>query len=62
MRARLTLETPRLVLEPLGLRHAEALWSAIERSLPELRVWMAWAVEPNKENSVGLLRASRRRG
>ena len=40
-----TLETERLVLEPVGREHAPELWAAIEPSLPELRPWMPWAVD-----------------
>ena len=38
------LETPRLRLEAIEPRHADALWVATESSLPELRPWMPWTV------------------
>lgn len=40
---RKNLVTERLVLEPVRADHAGAMWHAVERSLPELRKWMAWA-------------------
>lgn len=37
------IQTDRLRLEPTRGEHAGAMWSAIERSLPELQRWMSWA-------------------
>ncbi|MDP9066818.1 MAG: GNAT family N-acetyltransferase [Actinomycetota bacterium] len=45
------LHTPRLRLEAVTPEHAEGLWNAIERSLPELRRFMAWAPSASLENS-----------
>lgn len=35
--------TERLRLEPVGRKHAEALWTITEPSLPDLRPWLPWA-------------------
>jgi ribosomal-protein-serine acetyltransferase len=40
---RTTLHTPRLLLEPTGRDHANALFEAAEASLKELAPWLAWA-------------------
>ncbi|HYM67005.1 MAG TPA: GNAT family N-acetyltransferase [Patescibacteria group bacterium] len=44
---RLTLETERLVLEPVSPAHAEGLYAAIAASQAELLPWMPWAREPS---------------
>lgn len=46
-----TLVTPRLTLEATIPDHAAGLWEATEASLPELLVYMAWAVHASPENS-----------
>jgi ribosomal-protein-serine acetyltransferase len=48
---RTTLVTGRLRLEPLSVKHAEAVWAATEASLPELRPWMAWTKDASFENT-----------
>jgi ribosomal-protein-serine acetyltransferase len=45
------IRTGRLVLEPIGPEHAEALWAGTEASLPELERWMLWAVGATKEGT-----------
>ena len=35
--------TERLVLEPVAPSHADALWTATETSLEELRPWLPWS-------------------
>jgi ribosomal-protein-serine acetyltransferase len=39
------LSGPRVRLEPTTPRFAAELWEAIEVSLPELRPWLAWAID-----------------
>jgi ribosomal-protein-serine acetyltransferase len=46
------LETPRLVLRPTHPELFDGIWTAVERSLTELRVWMPWAVEPDREQTL----------
>lgn len=48
---RAPLRTARLVLEPIGPEHAEAMWTATEASLDELRRWMLWAVDATREGT-----------
>jgi ribosomal-protein-serine acetyltransferase len=48
---RAPLRTERLVLEPIGPEHAEAMWTATEASLEELRRWMLWAVDATREGT-----------
>jgi RimJ/RimL family protein N-acetyltransferase len=43
---RVPLETERLLLEPIGLAHAEGLFESTVASRPELLPWMPWAREP----------------
>jgi RimJ/RimL family protein N-acetyltransferase len=45
------LETERLLLEPIGLAHAEGLFEATVASRPELLPWMPWAKEPTLEGA-----------
>jgi RimJ/RimL family protein N-acetyltransferase len=46
------LETPRLVLRPTHPELFDGIWAAVERSLTELRVWIPWAVEPDREQTL----------
>src|SRR5260370_6746915 len=46
---RVPLETERLLLEPIGLAHAEGLFEATVASRPELLPWMPWAKDPSLE-------------
>lgn len=46
MPPRRILETTRLTLHATSPEHVDGLWRAVEPSLPELRVWLAWAVDP----------------
>lgn len=55
-----TIPTERLLLEPLGPRHLESLWGAVERSEEELSRWMAWCVEPKKAETQAFLEACAR--
>jgi ribosomal-protein-serine acetyltransferase len=48
---RAPVRTERLVLEPIGGEHADALWTATESSLPELERWMLWAVGVTREGT-----------
>ena len=48
---RAPLRTDRLVLEPIGTEHADALWAATEASLRELERWMLWAVGATREGT-----------
>ena len=48
---RVTLETERLLLEPVAPVHAEGLFEATVASRPELLPWMPWAKEPTLEGS-----------
>ena len=43
------IQTERLVLEPIELRHAEGILQATLESRPELLPWMPWAVAPTIE-------------
>lgn len=43
------LETPRLLLEPITPNHSPGMWRAIEASLPDLRRWLAWALETSEQ-------------
>jgi hypothetical protein len=40
------LETERLLLEPIGLAHAEGLFEGTVASRAEFLLWMPWAREP----------------
>jgi ribosomal-protein-serine acetyltransferase len=57
MHARI-LRTPRLELRPTGPHVFDELWTASEASLPELRPWMAWAVDHNPEDARKFVVAS----
>src|SRR5918992_2648915 len=46
-----TLRTARLELRPTTSEVFDGLWAAIQTSLPELRVWMAWAVAARAEDT-----------
>jgi ribosomal-protein-serine acetyltransferase len=48
---RAPLRTDRLVLEPIGTEHTDALWAATEASLRELERWMLWAVGGTREGT-----------
>jgi RimJ/RimL family protein N-acetyltransferase len=48
---RVPLETERLLLEPIGLAHAEGLFEATVASRPELLPWMPWAREPTLDGA-----------
>jgi ribosomal-protein-serine acetyltransferase len=48
---RAPIRTDRLVLEPIGTEHADALWAATEASLRELERWMLWAVGATREGT-----------
>jgi ribosomal-protein-serine acetyltransferase len=43
--------TERLVLEPIAVGLARELWEAAERSMPELRPWLAWTAAPSLEET-----------
>jgi len=45
------LETERLLLEPIGLAHADGLFEATVASRLELLPWMPWAREPTLEGA-----------
>jgi ribosomal-protein-serine acetyltransferase len=49
--ARAPLETERLLLEPIGLAHAEGLFEATVTSRLELLPWMPWAREPTLDGA-----------
>ena len=51
MALREQISTPRLRIEALRPDHAAGLWSAIEASLRELRMWMSWAEEASAANT-----------
>jgi ribosomal-protein-serine acetyltransferase len=51
MTERKVLETDRLRLEPVGPEHVDAIWTAVESSLAELRPWMPWAVDNSREST-----------
>lgn len=54
------LETSRLVLKPTHPDWFEDLWSAVERSRTELRVWMHWAIEPDADEQLDFMRKAER--
>ena len=54
------LVTTRLRLEPTRARHGDAMWTAIQRSLPELSRWMIWAVDPLKEQTLAFAAGAER--
>lgn len=45
------LETDRLLLRPTHPDLFEAMWAAVEASLPELRRWMPWAIEADPDGT-----------
>jgi RimJ/RimL family protein N-acetyltransferase len=45
------IRTERLVLEPVGPPHTDALWRATRASLEELRPWLGWARAASLETS-----------
>jgi len=47
-----TLETPRLLLEPVSTSHADGLHAAVVASRAELLPWMPWAREPTRESNI----------
>ncbi len=49
------LETERLLLRPTHPELFEGVWSAVQASLPELRPWMAWAVDPDPHETGAFL-------
>jgi ribosomal-protein-serine acetyltransferase len=49
---RAPLRTERLLLEPIGPEHTEAMWTATEASLEELARWMLWAVDATREGTA----------
>jgi ribosomal-protein-serine acetyltransferase len=53
---RRTIVTPRTSLVPSAVEHADSLWAAVERSLPELRPWMAWAADDSNEHNADFLK------
>jgi ribosomal-protein-serine acetyltransferase len=48
--ARVPLTTQRLRLVPTAPEHAQAIWTAVEASLPELRPWLYWAKDNTLED------------
>lgn len=48
---RAPLRSERLVLEPIGPEHAEAMWEATEASIADLRRWMLWAVDATRQGT-----------
>jgi ribosomal-protein-serine acetyltransferase len=57
---RKNIKTRRLVLEPADPRHRDALWPAIEKSLEELRPWLAWTAGTSPDDLAGYLERSSR--
>jgi ribosomal-protein-serine acetyltransferase len=53
---RRALQTSRMTLVPSEVDHAESLWEAVEASLPELRPWMAWAIDDSFEQNRDFLK------
>ena len=52
------IETARLSIVPCSVAHADSLWAAVEESLPELRPWMAWAIDDSYTSNKEFLRIS----
>jgi ribosomal-protein-serine acetyltransferase len=48
---RVQLQTERLLLQPIALSHAKAIFAAIVASRPELLPWMPWAKEPTLDGA-----------
>ena len=46
------LVTPRLELKPAGPHLFDQQWEAVQASLPELRVWMPWAIEADPQGTL----------
>jgi ribosomal-protein-serine acetyltransferase len=57
---RVMLTGPRVRLEPTTPRIALELWEAIEVSLPELRPWLAWAVDGDLASTRSFTEAAER--
>ena len=55
----ITLETERLVLEPVSPAHADGIYRAVMDSRPELLPWMPWAREPKLDVNVDMSRDDR---
>src|SRR5260370_19641749 len=51
---RVSLETERLGLDPIGLAHADGLFEATVASRPELLPWMPWAKDPTLEGGKAM--------
>lgn len=49
------LRTERLELHPTAPEMFDGLWSAIEMSLPELSLWMHWAIELDRDVTLEFL-------
>jgi RimJ/RimL family protein N-acetyltransferase len=57
---RKVITTTRLRLEAAELRHLDAMRLAVEASLPELRKWMAWAIDDSVESTRDFLESAAR--
>lgn len=49
------LTTERLVLVPAEEKHGDALWTAVEMSLPDLRPWLVWTAETSRAAVVDFI-------
>lgn len=56
---RLSVETERLILEPVTPEHAEGIYEATAASRKELLPWMPWAKEPSLEGTRTMAARSR---
>ena len=52
---RRVIHTERVSLVPSVVEHADSLWRVVEVSLPELRPWMAWAIDDSYEHNRDFL-------
>lgn len=52
------IRSERLVLEPVGPAHADALWGATRVSLDELRPWLGWSRGATPETTRGFAERS----
>ena len=52
---RLTVETDRLLLEPVTPLHSPGINSAVVDSRPELLPWMPWAREPTLDSTIEMI-------
>ncbi|MEO8745283.1 MAG: hypothetical protein ABI334_10035 [Candidatus Dormiibacterota bacterium] len=50
----MTLETERLLLEPVTEAHAKGINAAVVDSRPELLPWMPWARKPTMDSTIEL--------